>query len=174
MAADRILQDRLCAADAPDEVTARVARLLAEAAELLKPFDGGPLGAIAGTRTDLPGRGHPFLPTYAVDEWSDNDVVGRVTFGRIYDSGGGAGHGGALPVLFVEILGRLANSNRINARTAYMHVDFRSGTPIGRELGFQAHVDRIEGRKRFVTGRITDGEVLVAEADGLFVEPRPA
>ena len=172
MAADRLLQERLCAANAPDEVTAKAARLLAEAADLLAPYDGGPLGAIVGTRLDLPGRGHPFLPEFVIDEWSDTRVRGRVTFGRIFDSGGGAGHGGALPVLFVEILGRLANSNRTNARTAYMHTDFRSSTPIGRELSFEAHLQSIDGRKRLVTGRLTDADVLVGEAEGLFVEPR--
>jgi hypothetical protein len=73
-----------------------------------------------------------------------------------------------------EILGRLANSGgRTRSRTAYLHVDYRSVTPIGEELTFDGRFDRVEGRKRYLSGRMYRGEVLVTEANGLFVELRP-
>jgi hypothetical protein len=34
-------------------------------------------------------------------------------------------------------------------------------------------VDRIEGRKRFLRSELRDGDVLVAEAEGLFVALNP-
>jgi hypothetical protein len=45
-------------------------------------------------------------------------------------------------------------------------------TPIDEELTFDGRFDRVEGRKRFLSGRMYRGEVLVSEASGLFVELR--
>jgi hypothetical protein len=79
--------------------------------------------------------------------------------------------GGAHAVLFNEILGRLsAGGGRPLSRTAYIHVNYRSVTPIGRRLELDATLDRVEGRKRFVSGRLLSGTVTVADAEGLFVE----
>jgi hypothetical protein len=157
----------------PDQVAVHAAAALATVADSLAPYDAAPYEGIAGIRLDLPGRGHPFLLPFISDEWSDDRVKGRVTFTRLYDSGAGASHGGAPPLLFVEVLGRLSNTNRPIARTAYVTTNFRQVLPIGRELQLDATVDRIEGRKRFVSGRLYDGDVLVADAEALFVIPRP-
>lgn len=174
VAATRLVQDQVAGARAPQEVLAQATAALASVAQLLESYQGGPLEAVAGTRFDLPGRGHPFLPPFVADEWTDERACGTVTLSRHHDSGGGTAHGGALPLLFVEVLGRLANSRRPNARTAYLHTNFRAVTPIGPELRLEAVVERIEGRKRFVTGRLSHGEQLIADADALFVEPRTA
>jgi hypothetical protein len=37
----------------------------------------------------------------------------------------------------------------------------------------EAHVGRVEGRKRFLTGAIYHDGTLTADAEGLFVELRP-
>jgi len=170
----RMAQDAVAGvAAAPEGVVAEAATALAGIAERLAPFEGGALEGVAGTRTDLPGRGHPFLLPFVADEWSADRAVGRVTFTRLYDSGGGASHGGAPPLLFVEVLGRLSNTNRPIARTAYVTTNFRAVTPIGRELRLEATVDRIEGRKRSVSGRLYDGPTLLADAEALFVVPKP-
>jgi hypothetical protein len=173
MAATRLVQDRVSGTNAPSPVIAEAAAALSSVAALLASFQAGPLEGVAGTRMDLPGRGHPFLLPLVVETWSGEHMTGRVTFTRMYDSGGGAAHGGALPLLFVEVLGRLSNTGRPIARTAYAHTNFRQVTPIGRVLRLEGSVDKIDGRKRFVSGRLYDGELLVADTDALFVEPRP-
>jgi acyl-coenzyme A thioesterase PaaI-like protein len=94
---------------------------------------------IFARRLDLPGRGqtmsHSFIPVAGDHE----SVQGTVTFGRYFLGGGGAVHGGAIPLLFDEVLGMLASSGaRAPARTAYLHTDFRSITPVGKELGVRA------------------------------------
>jgi acyl-CoA thioesterase FadM len=55
------------------------------------------------------------------------------------------------------------------SRTAYLHVNYRSVAPIEKDLRVEATVDRVEGRKKYSTGRILDGETLVADAEALFV-----
>jgi hypothetical protein len=47
------------------------------------------------------------------------------------------------------VLGRLASSgDRAPARTAYLHTDFRSITPVGEELAVRAWFVSEKGRKR--------------------------
>lgn len=89
-----------------------------------------------------------------------------VTFGRYFLGGGGAVHGGAISLLFDEVLGRLASSgDRAPARTAYLHTDYRSITPIGEELAVRAWFVSEQGRKRILRATITHGDTLCAEAE---------
>jgi acyl-coenzyme A thioesterase PaaI-like protein len=125
-------------------------------------------------RHDLPGRGQTMAPALVILEGDANSVRGRVTFGRYFLGGNGAVHGGALPLLFDEVLGRLANAGgRARSRTAYLHVDYRSITPVGAELEVRAWYVSEEGRKRLIRAELRHGETLCAEAEGLFVALKP-
>jgi hypothetical protein len=125
-------------------------------------------------RFDLPDHGQCLAPRFAASEFSPDRVVGVTRFGRFHLGGNGAVHGGVIPLLFDEVLGWLATSGgRQPCRTAYLHVDYRSITPIGRELQVHAEFTLEEGRKRFLRGTLMDGDVLCAEVEGLFVELKP-
>ena len=52
-------------------------------------------------------------------------------------------------------------------------IDYRKIVPIGRELQVDAGIDRIDGRKIFVSGRLLDGAEVLTEADALFVRLKP-
>ncbi len=54
-----------------------------------------------------------------------------------------------------------------------MHVDYRKIVPIETELVVDAGVDHVDGRKMFLGGRLLDGEVVLAEANALFVKLNP-
>jgi hypothetical protein len=45
--------------------------------------------------------------------------------------------------------------------------------PVEKELQIDAGVDRVDGRKIFVSGRLSDGETLLTEAEALFVRLKP-
>ncbi|MET0144928.1 MAG: PaaI family thioesterase [Ilumatobacteraceae bacterium] len=125
-------------------------------------------------RLDLAGRGQTMAPALHVVEGDERSVVGTVTFGRYFLGGNGAAHGGTLPLLFDELLGRLANTGeRPPARTAYLHVNYRSITPIGVELQATARFESESGRKRVLRGELRNGDILCADAEGLFVELLP-
>jgi acyl-coenzyme A thioesterase PaaI-like protein len=129
---------------------------------------------IFARRLDLPGRGQTMSPSFIPIAGDHEKVEGTVTFGRYFLGGGGAVHGGAIPLLFDEVLGRLASSGgRAPSRTAYLHTDFRSITPVGVELGVRAWFVSEQGRKRLLRATITHSETLCAEAEGLFIELRP-
>ncbi|GAB2857352.1 PaaI family thioesterase [Nocardioides pacificus] len=166
--------DRLAAA-APDEATVEsLTADLAGWADKLAPHAVGERERVFGRRTDLPGRGQTMSPKLVVTASERDSVVATVRFGDYFLGGNGAAHGGAIPLMFDEVLGRLANSGgRPPQRTAFLHTDFRSITPIGPELRVKGWVEREEGRKRFLRATLHHGDVLCAEAEGLFVALRP-
>ena len=51
-------------------------------------------------------------------------------------------------------------------RTGYLHVNYRKIAPIEKELQVDAGIDRIEGRKIFVVGKLCDGDDVLTEARG--------
>nr|WP_234898600.1 hotdog domain-containing protein [Mycolicibacter kumamotonensis] len=125
-------------------------------------------------RLDLPGHGQTMAPAFAPLSGDRDSVQGTVRFGRYFLGGGGAVHGGAIPLLFDEVLGQLANSgDRPPARTAYLHTDYRSITPIEQDLAVRGWFVSEQGRKRVLRAEITHGDILCAEAEGLFIELRP-
>lgn len=170
----RDFQDALAAADPPVRDWLELATTARQMSDRLRPWGKGEKQQPVGSRIDLPGRGHPFLPPFVTDFIDDTRVHGQVVFRRIHLGGNGAAHGGALPLFFDEILGHLANAgDRPVARTAYLTVNFRHITPIGVPLDFDSTFDRQEGRKRWVSGRLKDGDTVVADAKGLFIQLRP-
>jgi acyl-coenzyme A thioesterase PaaI-like protein len=170
----RLLQERITGSVPPRSTLVEMTRVFGEFAATLEPFTVPERQQVTGHRIDLPGRGQALVPAFHADLSTDHEVRGRFTFSRYYLGGNGAAHGGTIPLIFDEVLGRLANAGgRPLSRTAYLNIDFRSITPIGVELRLEARFDREEGRKRFLSARIHHGDVLTAEAEGLFVALRP-
>ena len=170
--AQRRLQDSLTGAALPDDVAKDVADRIAQLAELCAAHQTTEHERFDGMRPDLPGRGHPLLPAYVIDEKSAGLLRGRVTFTRFHLGGNGVVHGGVQPLLFDDVLGMAVNRGLDGvARTAYLRVDYRWVTPIDVELTFEATHDSVDGRKRFASGRLYDesGRVL-SRVTGLFVE----
>jgi acyl-coenzyme A thioesterase PaaI-like protein len=168
----RELHDSVVGVQAPEDVLTDVTRLLEQAAARLAPHrmptDAPPSwDDLLGTaRTRVLGP-----PLVGVTGGRD-ELYATVTFGQFYVGGNGAVHGGAIPLLFDDVLGRLALTGRPMCRTAHLEVDFRRVTPLGRALRVEARVEREEGRKRFLYGSLHDGYTLCAEARGLFIELR--
>ncbi|MEZ0366191.1 PaaI family thioesterase [Mycobacterium sp. pUA109] len=171
----RTLQDRARAADAPDEVISEAADLIEKVAALLAPFEADEWSSPSGRRFDLPNRGNILTIPMQVGKADDDRIRGTARFARFHLGRNGAVHGGALGLLFDSVLGltsAVLTGSRYQ-RTAYLHVDYRHIVPIEKELQVDAGVDRIDGRKIFVSGRLCDGDTLLTEAQGLFVLLKP-
>ena len=52
-------------------------------------------------------------------------------------------------------------------------MDYRNIALIGAELQAEARIDDIVGRKIFVSGRLLDGDDVLADAHSLFVKLKP-
>jgi acyl-coenzyme A thioesterase PaaI-like protein len=174
IAALRDFLDNVAAAAPDTSTTAALTHGLNRWADLLAQSAVPERRQIFARRLDLPGRGQTMSPSFIPIAGDHEKVTGTVTFGRYFLGGGGAVHGGAIPLLFDEVLGRLASSgDRAPARTAYLHTDFRSITPVGVELAVRAWFVSEQGRKRILRAELTHGDTLCAEAEGLFIELRP-
>jgi len=128
---------------------------------------------VFGRLSRVAGRGQTMSPRIHIHEADANSARGTVRFGRYFLGRNGAAHGGAIPLVFDEVMGRLANTaGRPVSRTAYLKTDYRSITPIDVDLSITAWFEREEGRKRVLRAELRNGGVLCAEAEGLFVALR--
>lgn len=170
----RGLLDTVAAARLDDAETARTTRDLVALRDRLAPHAVAEADQAFGRRPDLPGKGQSLVPLWVVQRADADNVWATLTVGRYHLGSNGAVHGGSIALLFENVLGLLAISGgRTFARAAYTHVDFRSVTPVGRELDLHAWFVSEVGRKRVLRATLHDGDVLCAEAEGLCIELRP-
>jgi acyl-coenzyme A thioesterase PaaI-like protein len=171
----RKLQDHARAVDAPDEVITEAANTLEKLSALLSPYDADEWASPSGRRMDLPVRGNVLTVPIDAHKTDDGRMAGIARFARFHLGRNGAVHGGSLGMLFDTVLGLTASvlSGSPRQRTAYLKINYRNIVPIEKELQFDAGIDQVDGRKIFVSGRLTDGDTLLAEADALFVKLKP-
>ncbi|WP_085248837.1 PaaI family thioesterase [Mycobacterium riyadhense] len=171
----RKLQDHARAVDAPDAVITEAADLLDKVSALLAPFDADEWQSPSGRRMDLPVRGNILTVPMSTRKTDDGRIQGWARFARFHLGRNGAVHGGALGLLFDTVLGLTSAvlTGGSYQRTAYLKINYRHIVPIERKLQIDAGVDRVDGRKIFVSGRLTDGDTLLTEADALFVRLKP-
>jgi len=168
------LQDQLASMRMDREIIDELATDLAAWSKRLAPLGTDEPHQVNGRLLDLPVRGHAMLPELVVDSRTTERIEGTVSFGRWFMGGGMAVHGGAVALLFDEVLGIQAGMAVGGmTRTAYLKVDYRALTPIDIPLTATAWIDRVEGRKLFVRGELRHGDALCAEADGLFLQLLP-
>jgi acyl-coenzyme A thioesterase PaaI-like protein len=171
----RTLQDLTRAVDAPDDVITEAADLIEKVSQLLTPYDADEWASPSGRRMDLPNRGNILQIPVNLHTTDDGRVGGAAQFRRFHLGRNGAAHGGAVAMLFDSLLGYTAfKLSRSKAqRTAFLHVDYRRIAPVEQQLQLDAGIDGIEGRKIFVSGRLLNGDAVLAEANALFVKLKP-
>ncbi|MDX1875255.1 PaaI family thioesterase [Mycolicibacterium sp. 120266] len=171
----RTLQDHARAADAPDAVISEAADLIEKVSALLAPYAADEWHSPSGRRMDLPNRRNIMSVPVDLVVTDAGRIGGAARFRRFHLGRNGAVHGGALGLLFDSLLGfttaKLTKSPY--QRTAHLGIDYRKVVPIEKELRVDAGIDRIDGRKIFVSGRLFDGDELLTEADALFVRLKP-
>lgn len=183
-AAMRTVIDRLLTSDAPEEELRAAADRLEAYAEHLarhprgRKYEGwaetSPAGSVAAffDQSPLIGLANPLAPPIEVrpaEEDEGGGVVGRVRFGSAYEGPPGCVHGGWVAAAFDEVLGFANSLSGTPGMTARLTVNYRKPTPLLTELVFRARLDGIEGRKIFTSGQVFAGDVMTAEAEGLFV-----
>jgi acyl-coenzyme A thioesterase PaaI-like protein len=179
--AGRVVIERLASTDAPHDVIERAAQHLeAAAAELAGPakvrsYEGfaeaGPAGGDEHAHLDhspIMGLANPIAPRMRI-EWGGDKVIMRGTFGSAYEGPPGSVHGGWVAATFDEVLGMAQSLGGQPGMTGTLTIKYRNPTPLHRELRFEGTLDRVDGRKIFTSGRCYDGDLLTAEAEGLFI-----
>ncbi|MBW2241218.1 MAG: PaaI family thioesterase [Deltaproteobacteria bacterium] len=121
----------------------------------------------------LIGRSNPLAPPIEMTSDEDDTVHGTVNFGSAYEGPPGCVHGGYIAAAFDEVLGYAETFSGQPGMTGTLTTRYRTPTPLHTELRFEARVDRIEGRKIFVSGTLHAGDRLCAEADAIFISSHP-
>lgn len=171
----RTLQDLAVSVDAPDDVYEAARDKAAELAELLSPFQAREGKGPANRSMELPGRGSLLMPPWKVEKFDEESVVARGMLRRYHLGGGGVAHGGVLPLIFDDNFGMVIYAaKRPISRTAYLHVNYRKVTPLNVPLVIEGKVERADGRKTFITARLTEEDgTLLADGEGLMVQLLP-
>ena len=131
--------------------------------------------APAGRAPTLPGLGSPLLPPWTLTSYGEDGVTMEGQFTRYHVGGNMAVHGGVIPLFYDWHFGMIVSAaGRPISRTAYLHVDYRAVTPIDQPLISRGRIDRIDGRKAFITATMTDAEgTVLSEANGLMIKLLP-
>lgn len=171
----RRIQDLAVSTALPEEVAATAASKAQELVDLLTPHVVAEGRQTAGRAITLPGRGSLLLMPWTIEKYAADGVRSRGMFRRYHLGGNAAAHGGTLPLLFDDLFGVILHAyGRPISRTAYLHTNYRKVTPIDAELIVEGAVDRVEGRKTFITARLTDLEgSLLADCEALMVQLLP-
>src|SRR5262245_335651 len=93
---------------------------------------------------------------------------GSGRFGRAYEGAPGLLHGGFLAAAFDELLGVATVFSGGAGMTRELTVRYLRPTPIETELCFTARLERVEGRRLFVSAEVEADGVRTAEAEGVF------
>jgi acyl-coenzyme A thioesterase PaaI-like protein len=175
LTAMRRAQDLAVSADPDSDTWERAADLAEELVEVLEPCSAAEGVGPANRVPTLPGAGSLLMPPYKIIRFDTDGVQLEVSFSRFSVGGNSAVHGGVLPLLFDSLFGMVIHAaGRPISRTAFLHVDYRSVTPIDTVLTAWGWVRETQGRKAFVNAELRDPEgTLLAEANGLMIRLLP-
>ena len=165
------LTDAVTAADPPEPVADQTIAGINKISRVLEDNECADPVRPAGHRWDLPARGHPLLIPIGNRRIAADETLGVVRFSRSHMGHPGLVHGGFLPLMFDEAFGVFPLRVDPVARTAALEVRYYAGIPIDTDLTVSARLLRTDGRKIYVAGELRDADQLLAEADGLFIQP---
>ncbi|MCP4039830.1 MAG: PaaI family thioesterase [bacterium] len=181
----RLVIERLVPSNAPTEELRRAADGLERYAEALKAHprlikvlghsesaNAGNVGAFFD-QSPMIGLANPLAPPIAIGKSGERTAEGRVRFGSAYEGPPGSLHGGYVAAAFDEVLGFVQSLSGNPGMTGTLTVKYRRPTPLHTDLVIEAEWVRSEGRKTFCRGRILAGDVMTAEAEGIFVAVAP-
>lgn len=171
----RTVQDLAVSTDMPDDVLARARAAAEDLVSIMAPYTVPEGHSPAGRAIGLPGRGSLLMLPWTIEKFDAEGVRSRGVFRRFHLGGNGAAHGGTLPLLFDDLFGLTQHAyGRPISRTAFLHIDYRKVTPLDTELVATARVDRVEGRKTFISAELCDADgAVLAESHALMVQLQP-
>lgn len=170
----RRMHAALCTAAPDPELTSALRREFRDAADRLESTRQSVEADRASWRIGMSSRGHPTLVPFDVEHLDERVFRARVEFSDVHLGGNGAVHGGTIPLLFDDFLGMFVSARgQPHSRTASLKVNYRRITPIYTPLRVEGTIDRIDGRKTWVSGRLFHGDEMTADAEALFLRLLP-
>jgi acyl-coenzyme A thioesterase PaaI-like protein len=164
--------DSAAIAAATDHIESATAQL----SDVMMPgsfgVQSGPDGAAIAWGNVVIGLRNPVAPPLVIHHGPDRSVHADFELGAAYEGPPGHVHGGVCALILDHVLGATAHLPGKPAYTGTLTVRYLRGTPLGRHLRAEAHIDRIEGTKTFAVGHIADETGVTVQAEGVFIHPR--
>jgi acyl-coenzyme A thioesterase PaaI-like protein len=116
------------------------------------------------------GFANPLAPPFSFAIDAEAQVArGRGAFGRAHEGGPGIVHGGLLAAAVDELLGMATTFSGQAGMTGRLTMKYHHPTPILEELEMNAKLDRVEGRRLFMSAEVKAGELRTASAEAVFI-----
>ena len=107
--------------------------------------------------------------------WREGEVAFmEATFEKAFEGAPGRAHGGIVAALIDETMGLVMSIQGLVAFTVQLDVSYRAPTPVFRPIVSKGWLEKREGRKLYINCEVIDGDVVCAEAKGIFVSVDPA
>lgn len=118
------------------------------------------------------GFANPVAPPIVV-EAVEGGLEGTAVFDHQYEGPPTCVHGGVIAMVFDELLGAANIVAGCPGMTGTLTIRYRRPTPLRTPLRLEARCRGRQGRKITTWGAMFDGEELLAEAEGVFIELDP-
>jgi len=108
---------------------------------------------------------------------SDQQLIGKVTFGPAYEGPPGLVHGGYIAACMDEMFGIAVSHSHIKepCMTGTLKVIYRAPVPLQQEITYTSWMEKEEGRKVFAKCTVTDSRNnLYCEGEAIFLKIDPA
>ena len=188
-AALRPLITLVAATEVDDDALAEAAEVVERATAALAARSGGKLARQGPSTEDdaeeffptspIMGALNPLAPPVRVwtvdgEEPGRREVRAEAWFDWAYEGPPTCVHGGVIAETFDEVLGAANIAAGNPGMTGSLTVRYRKPTPLRTTLRIEARFQHREGRKIHSWAGMYNGEVLTAEAEGLFIEVVPS
>lgn len=120
------------------------------------------------TRNPTSGAANPIAPPMS-PVIVEGKIVASVTFNEAYQGPPSVVHGGFVAAVLDEALGRTRHLTDRNVVTGSLHVKYLRPTPVNVDLVVEAWIADVQERKMISRGILRHGDVVTAEAEGVFV-----
>jgi acyl-coenzyme A thioesterase PaaI-like protein len=154
------------------EVEATAARVAALPRMRGSVPDGSSDDARLLERSGIAGAGNPLSAPLHL-QISGDRVVGWAEYAEQYEGPPGCVHGGFVAAAFDDLLGAAQTLSGQAGFTGTLTIRMVRPTPLGRRIDYEGGVAGVEGRKLHTWGRARCVGEVVAEAEGVFIAPRP-
>lgn len=142
-------------------------------AEWTPPGDGE---LFVTTHDDRPvsGRSSPYGLDPVIRREGD-EVVASITLHAAHEGAPSRSHGGIVAALFDDIYGFVLTIHQTPGFTGELTIRYEAATPLHVPLECRVRLERLEGRKMYMTGELTapDGSVCV-RSTALFIKVDPS
>lgn len=160
-----------------EEIRAVAEQIDALTARLRARQIDGPFGVAVNSQGTVRNHGNAVVglrnavaPPLDIHSSEEGRAWADFTLGAAYEGPPGLVHGGVSALLLDQVAGEAAAAGGAPGMTGTLTLRYRRGTPLG-PLHAEMSLDRIDGRKAFVSGFIGDADGPTVEAEGIFITP---